>query len=64
MGRGWRGAPVAAGVVTNMRGDSREAWPEALCVRFSYGFMALFLQDRFGFEDATRYESLKGENDM
>lgn len=41
-------------------GDSREARPEALSARFSYGFMALILQDRFGFDDAMRYGSLKG----
>lgn len=40
--------------------DSREARPEALSARFSNGFMALILQDRFGFDDAMRYESLKG----
>lgn len=40
-------------------GDSREVWPEAPCVRFSYGFMALILQDRFGFEDTMRYGNLR-----
>lgn len=58
--RGGWGAHRMRQVWLRTCGDSREAWPEALCVRFSYGFMALILQDRFGIEDAMRYESFKG----